>query len=89
MNLKQMLRGLADLRHKPKRSIRPAGDLGSHWDDLLERALPSPLGKEIVEVDAHINDESFARAAASCLLELINQSRGEVLGAERAGAGAV
>jgi hypothetical protein len=62
MNLKQMFQGLADLRHKPKRSIRPAGDLGSHWDDVLESALPAPIGKELVEIDAHIREGHFQRA---------------------------
>ena len=34
----------------------------------------------LVEVDAHINDEDFARAAASCLLELMKQPQGRSAG---------
>ena len=30
----------------------------------------------VAEVDAHINDEAFARNAAHCLLELLEQSQG-------------
>ena len=30
----------------------------------------------VAEVDAHINDEAFARNAANCLLELLEQSQG-------------
>lgn len=50
------------MRHKPKRKIRPAKDLGSHWDDVLEKLLPSPFGKELVETDAHIREGRFQRA---------------------------
>jgi len=35
---------------------------------------------QLVEVDAHINDESFARSAASCLLELMKQAQDRVAG---------
>jgi uncharacterized protein (UPF0261 family) len=34
----------------------------------------------LVEVDAHINDQDFARAAASCLLELMKQPQGRDAG---------
>ena len=34
----------------------------------------------LVEVDAHINDEDFARDAASCLLELMKQPQGRSAG---------
>lgn len=34
----------------------------------------------LVEVDAHINDEGFARGAASCLLELMKQPQGRAAG---------
>ena len=50
------------MARKPARTVIPAGDLGSHWDTFLERNLPSPLGKEVVEVDAHIREGRFQRA---------------------------
>jgi hypothetical protein len=62
MNLKQMLKGLRGLRGKPPRRIAPAGDLGSRWDNFLERTLPSPWGKELVEADAHVREGRFQRA---------------------------
>jgi hypothetical protein len=62
MKLKEMYQGLTGLRNKPRRNMVPAGDLGSHWADILERNLPSPLGKELVEADAHIREGRFQRA---------------------------
>ncbi len=42
------------------------------------RALKTTLSSEIklVELDAHINDESFARTAADLLLESLDATRG-------------
>jgi hypothetical protein len=62
MNLKEMYHGLVGMRNKLPRKVFPAGDLGSHWDDFLEQSLPAPLGKELVEVDAHIREGRFQRA---------------------------
>ncbi len=50
------------MSQKRPRTAIPAGDLGSHWDTFLERHLPSPLGNEVVEVDAHIREGRFQRA---------------------------
>jgi hypothetical protein len=73
MNLKQMLHGLGAMARKPPRTIWPAGDFGSHWDNFLERNLPAPLGKELVEADAHVREGRFQRtlsliAGASSIL---------------------
>jgi len=45
--------------------------------DALKTSLDPRI--RLVEVDAHINDEHFARAAATCLLDLINQPRANEL----------
>jgi uncharacterized protein (UPF0261 family) len=42
--------------------------------DALKANLNPRVG--LVEVDAHINDESFAQAAANTLLKLLNESAG-------------
>ena len=73
MKLKQMIRGLAEMRRKPAKVVRPADDLGSRWDNFLERTLPSPLGKELVDVDVHVREGRFQRglslmAGASSIL---------------------
>ena len=63
MNLKQMIREVsAGMSRKRAQTVLPAGDLGSHWDTFLERNLPAPLGKEVVEVDVHIREGRFQRA---------------------------
>jgi hypothetical protein len=62
MNLKQMIRGIGEMANEPARKVYPSSDLGSHWDDLLERTLPAPLGKEVVEVDAHVREGRFQRS---------------------------
>jgi hypothetical protein len=62
MNLKQIFRGVAGMAQKPPRAVTPASDLGSRWDSFLERNLPSPLGKGLVEADAHIREGRFQRA---------------------------
>jgi hypothetical protein len=64
MNLKKILRGGTGLAVKRGRTLFPAGDLGSRWDAFLEKNLPSPLGKEVVQVDAHIREGRFQRALA-------------------------
>jgi hypothetical protein len=61
MNLKQMVRGLASMRRRPEKIVLPSDDLGSRWDNLLERTLPRPWGKEAVEVDVHIREGRFQR----------------------------
>ena len=61
MNLKQMRQGLAGISGKPAKIVLPAGDIGSHWDSLIERTLPAPWGKELVDADVHIREGRFQR----------------------------
>ena len=61
MNLKQMRQGLAGMSGKPAKIVLPAGDIGSHWDSLIERTLPAPWGKELVDADVHIREGRFQR----------------------------
>jgi hypothetical protein len=62
MNLKQMIRGIAGMSRKPAKIVLPAADLGSRWDTFLEKNLPVPLGKEVVDVDVHIREGRFQRS---------------------------
>jgi hypothetical protein len=62
MNLKQMLQGLVGVSRKPAKIVLPAGDIGSHWDSLIERTLPAPWGKELVADDVHIREGRFQRS---------------------------
>jgi len=50
----------------------------SSYLDALKANLDPRI--RLVEVDAHINDEDFARDAASCLLELMKQPQGRSAG---------
>jgi hypothetical protein len=73
MTLKPIFRRLSRMAGTPPKIVKPAGDLGSHWDDMLEEVLPPPLGKELVEVDVHIREGRFQRglslmAGASSIL---------------------
>ena len=40
----------------------------------LKKVINNPL-VEVIDVDAHINDEAFAKAAAQKLMELINEGK--------------
>ena len=50
----------------------------SSYLDALKASLDPRI--RLVEIDAHINDEGFARDAASCLLELMKQPQGRAAG---------
>jgi uncharacterized protein (UPF0261 family) len=47
--------------------------------DAYRRAVKAALGSEIqlVELNAHINDESFARSAVELLLEMLDATKGK------------
>jgi hypothetical protein len=62
MNLKQMLQGLVGISRKPAEIVLPAGDIGSHWDSLIERTLPAPWGKELVDADVQVREGRFQRS---------------------------
>jgi hypothetical protein len=73
MTFSQMFRRVRASFRKPAKYVAPAGDLGSHWDTFLEKTLPTPLGKDLVDVDAHIREGRFQRglslmAGASSIL---------------------